>query len=505
MKSHPIRFLLFLVFLSAVGMSVFAQQRVVLTLEETIARAQHHSLAAMVARNTYLGREWSYRSYKAELLPSLNFSANLFDYDHSQRLLQDAQTGDSYFQINNSMSNSGTLSIDQNIVPTGGTLSFSTALERFDEYSPRNKSTWSSRPMTLSYTQPLWTYNELKWDKQTEPLRFEQARIGYIEAMEDITIRAVTNFFGLLQARMGYDIAVENYENMKNMYAIAASRFEQTGTVSRSELLQLEFRMLQDSLSITTSHQQYQADMMTLRSYLGYTDDTSIEPMPVAEVPEVVLDEEFVIDRAMANSSFQLGQRIGKIEAERAVEQAKANRGMSLSLAARFGLESNAGERFRTAYSDLENYQQVGLSLRMPIFDWGLGRGRVEMAEAQRKTTEFELEQALNDYVQSIYLDVLTFNTRREQFRMARRANDIANQRYQLTLVDFAAGTISVTDLNTAQSEKNTANLDFLSEMSAYWTNYYSIRKLALYDFIHHKDIPVEFDRSFLNANRPRE
>jgi outer membrane protein TolC len=483
-----------------VGLSANGQQRVVLTLDEVIARAQVYSLDAMVAQNTFLGNDWSFRSYKAELLPSLNFSANVGNFNRSMEPMQNPETGEINYRLNNNMTNSGTLSIDQNIALTGGTLSFSSSLNRLDQYSPNRRITWTSRPMTLRYTQPLWTYNGLKWDKQIEPERYEQARIGYIESMEEITIKAARFFFNLLQARMSYDIAVNNYANMKTMYGIASRRFEETGTVTHSELLQLELRMVNDSLSISNQDKQYQANMMSLRSFLGYNDDTRIELIPVTGVPDVVLNDEFVIDRALENSTFRIGQRISRLDAERAVEQAKANRGMSLSLSAQFGLESNSSERLQGVYSNLENYQVVGLSFRMPLIDWGLGKGRVQMAEAQRKTTEFRLEQALNDYIQSIYLDVLTFNTQREQFRMTRRANDIAIQRYELILSDFAAGTVSVTDLNTAQAEKESANLKYFSEISNYWINYFQIRRLSLYDFINHTDIPVEFDKSFLNT-----
>ena len=42
----------------------------------------------------------------------------------------------------------------------------------------------------------------------------------------------------------------------------------------------------------------------------------------------------------------------------------------------------------------------------------------------------------------------------------------------------------SVTDLNTAQSEKDAALQKYVSDVSNYWTSYYKLRQYALYDFM---------------------
>ena len=463
-------------------------------MEDVIATAQENSLDAMVIKNSYLANYWSFRSHQAELLPSLNFSANIGNFDRSQKALQDAGTGEIRYLLNNNMYNSGTLSIDQNVAKTGGTLSFSSSLDRLDQYSPTRNTTYSTQPVTLRYLQPLWGYNRLKWDKKIQPERFEQAKIDYIESMENITIKAVQYYFNLLLAQKSYEIAVNNYEKMKTMYGIASRRFRDVGNVTQSELLQLELRMINDSLSISSQNKLYQSRKMNMRSFLGYNDNTDIELVSMTEVPNVALDYDFVLGKALENSSFIIGQKIGKLEAERIVEQAKANRGLTASLNVRFGLSNNAAQ-IAAAYTDMINYQVVGLSLRVPIIDWGMSRGRIQMAEAQQKTTLFRQEQALNDYIQSIYLDVLDFNMQRDQFRLARYANEIANQRYELALQDFAEGIISVTELNTAQTEKESAQMKFLSEMYNYWSNYYKIRKLSVYDYINNTDISAEFDR----------
>ena len=54
--------------------SVFAQQ---VTLGNAIQIAQENSLDAKSAHFSFLASYWTYRSFKAELLPSVNFSGEL--------------------------------------------------------------------------------------------------------------------------------------------------------------------------------------------------------------------------------------------------------------------------------------------------------------------------------------------------------------------------------------------------------------------------------------------
>ena len=64
-----------------------------LTLDKAIYSAQNHSIAAMVAKYTFLSSYWSFRSYQASRLPSLNLSGEVLSFDRSLRLLQDYDTG----------------------------------------------------------------------------------------------------------------------------------------------------------------------------------------------------------------------------------------------------------------------------------------------------------------------------------------------------------------------------------------------------------------------------
>ena len=51
-----------------------------------------------------------------------------------------------------------------------------------------------------------------------------------------------------------------------------------------------------------------------------------------------------------------------------------------------------------------------------------------------------------------------------------------------------------MTDLNTAQEEYESAQHQYISQLQSFWTDYYGIQKLTLYDFIRNENIEVNFN-----------
>ena len=167
-----------------------AQQKSTYTLDDLIYLAQTTSPNALIAQNNYRAQYWSYRSYQAQLLPSLNLSAMLAQYNRSTQLILDPTT-ESYKSVDNSsLGNILELSINQRIAATGGTLSLYSDLYRLDQFSPESAMFYQSTPVSLTYLQPIGGYNALKWQKITAPKEYELAKREYLEDMENITLNA---------------------------------------------------------------------------------------------------------------------------------------------------------------------------------------------------------------------------------------------------------------------------------------------------------------------------
>lgn len=464
-----------------------------LTLDNAIYTAHSQSIAAMVAKYTFLSSYWSFRSYQASRLPSLNLTGEVLSFDRSLRLLQDYDTGEMRYLDNYNLQNTLGLSIRQNIALTGGMLQLYSTLNRLDQFAPKESKSYYSQPITLSYTQPLFAYNQFKWDKKIAPKEYELAKRTYIEAMEDVTVQAVNYYFSLLLCRTKHAIADKNYGNTKSLYAIAEERLK-LGSITHDELLQLQLRMLNDSLAINETALSVREQQMKLNSFLRYRENVDVEPILDDNIPAIEIDYVTVLDKALENSSFNIDNQIRILNSNAGVAKARAERGATATINARFGL-SQTGNNFRTAYSNLLDQEVIGLEFSIPIFDWGMGKGRVRMARAKSEMVRSQIEQDEADYRHTIYTLIEQFHNQRNQCAVAARAREVAERRYAIALENFRRGTVSVTDMNTAQTEKDEANQTYVSALADFWNYYYSLRRKTLYDFISHTDISVEFDK----------
>jgi len=480
--------------LFATSFLTFAQER--MTLSQAIHTARNQSVEALAARQSFISTYWAYRSYKASRLPSFYMYGNLMNFDRSLTLLQNPEDGSLKYVSSNNLQNSLGLEINQNITFTGGTLSVSSDLSRIDQFGNSKSLTWYSRPVTVSYYQPLFSYNQFKWDRKIEPKEYEKGKRDYLARMEALTINVVYAYHNLLLAKMNNSISQSNFENSGNMLQIAKER-HQLGDVTKAEYLQLELRMLNDSIAINETAVAVREAQMSLNSILGYDESFEIEPDLEEQLPDIQMDYDLVMQKSLENSSFTLNNELSLLNAESNVAYAKASRGFSFALNARFGM-SQTGPQFPQAYKDLLDQEVVGITFSIPIFDWGQGKGKVQKAKAAQEVVRAQVQQSENDYRRQMFTAVSQFNNQRQQCLVSRRAMLIANERYELTMHRFKEGNATVTDLNMAQTENDSACRQYISDLCNFWTYYYNLRQCTLYDFINGEDLEIDVKEMIL-------
>lgn len=484
-----IRFLIVLNLACATSIQTLsAQYR--MTLDEAIATSRSQSVMALEAKHSFVSTYWAYRSYLASRLPSVTLYGNLMNYDRSLTLLQSYEDGTFKYAETFNLQNSMGLQVSQNISLTGGRVFLYSDLSRIDQFGVNNKLTWYTQPVTMSYIQPLFAYNQFRWDKKIEPLEYEKGKRKYIEDMENLTIQTASAYFSLISATRNYESSQMNCENTGVMRDIATERMK-IGTVTKDEYLQLELRAIKDSLQVGECLVKMREAQMQLNSLLGF--DESVEILPVVEdyLPEVVIDYDLVLDKCLKNSTFSLQNEINELQAESAVAKAKADRGVTMSLNARLGL-SQTGSSLPDAYKDLLDQEVVGVSFSIPIFDWGLGKGKVQKARAAQEVVRAQTIQSENDNRRKLFVAVGQFNTQRQQCIASKRAMDVAAERYSIIMEKFRSGTATVTQLTDAQNDSDEARTKYLSDLGNFWNYYYTLRYYTLYDFIKGRDIDID-------------
>ena len=448
-------------------------------LEDVVALACQSSPDAQAARHTFRSAYWDYRSYRANYLPSLTLTSNPgLDRAINEVTMDD---GSVRFVEQNYLNTDLSLSLQQNIAWTGGTLSLQTSLQRMDLLSDKTFS-WKSVPVNVAYSQSLFGYNSLKWNRRIYPLRYEEARRAYLETLELVAATAVDKFFAYVLAESDYRTACQNYAQADTLYRFAQGRYR-IGTTTENEMLQLEVNLLNEETNRMDARIAMKECALDLRSYLGLSDGDSLPDIRVSDgLPDVVVHEGEALQWARVHSPDITNLQRRRVEADAGVAQAKANAGLKASLYLRFGL-TQTSDRFSEVYRDPSQQQAVSVGITLPILDWGRGRGQVRVARSQRDLVETQVEQSLTDFDQNVRKLVGQFNLQAMRVRVAARTDSTALRRSEVARRLYLLGRSSVLDLNASIEEKDAARRNYLNALHTYWSLYYTLRSLTLYDF----------------------
>lgn len=348
-----------------------------------------------------------------------------------------------------------------------------------------------SVPVSLELTQPVFGVNTLKWNRRIEPVRYAEAKAEFISATEEVTMKTITYFFELLLAKESLATAMQNKTNADRLYEVAIAK-RKMGQISENDLLQLKLNSLQGKADVTEAESNLNAKMFQLRSFLGVSEQESLNPVLPATVPDIKMEYDRVLNKALERNSFAQNIRRRQLEADYEVATARGNL-RSIDLFASVGYTGQNHE-FSSAYRDLLDNQIVQVGVKIPILDWGKRRGKVRVAKSNREVVLSKIRQEQMDFNQDIFLLVANFNNQAQQLDIAEEADVIAEKRYKTSVETFMIGKISTLDLNDAQNSKDEARQKHISELYYYWYYFYQLRSLTLWDFERDTELEADFE-----------
>lgn len=485
-----LRILVFSCLLAGLAPAGMAEEVRRITLDEAILTARARSVDAAVALNELRTAYWSYRTYRANLLPEINFNATAPSYRKSYSPYQ-LDDGSYTFVRNNNLQMNGEISIDQNIWLTGGTLSLNTSLDYLKQLTGDRYGRFMSIPVALTLSQPVFGVNTIKWNRRIEPVRYAEAKAAFISATENVAMTAINNYFSLLLSKENISIAEQNLANAEKLYEVAKAKREM-GQISKNDLLQLELNLLNARSSLTDCESDYKANMFKLRAFLDIEEDVTLDPVVPDAIPSALVAYDDVLEKARANNSFAKNIRRRQLEADYEVAKAKGNQ-RQIMLYAQIGY-TGTSDRFGEAYDRLKDNQVIEVGFKIPILDWGKRRGQVKVSESNRDVVRSRLRKEQMEFDQNIFILVERFNNQRRQLEISLRADTIARQRYDTNVETFLIGKISTLDLNDSQVSKDESRQAYINQLYLYWNYYYQLRSVALWDFSTNKGIDADID-----------
>ena len=465
-----------------------------LTLAQAIEISKKQSPDALNAKQNFQASYWDWRSFKASNLPALGLTATVpyINQSINSQSLNGIQSYASYKYI----SADANLGLTQKIGITGGTVSLNSKLSGVrNSIDSNNLLPFVSVPINLEFNQPIFTYNQNRWDRKIMPVKYLQAKRKYIEDIEQVSITATTYFFLLLQAQVEKKIAMITMSNYDTLYRIAKGRY-QLGKIAENELLSLELNLLRAQAANENADLDLGNAQFRFKSYLRIQDSSRIVLLPPSNIVFFKIDPLLAVDYAKTNSSTSLDFQKRLLEAASAVNQAKLNGRFDANLRAVIGL-TQQGSTVKDAYVNPADQREFSLGVSVPIVDWGVAHGKIKIAESKEDIEKRNVEQDAIDFEQNVRLKVIQFNMQQNQLKIAAKSDTVARKSYEVTKGRYLIGRLNdVNTLNMSQIDTDNAEKSYYAALQTFWINYYEIRKLTHFDF--QNNASLQFDQNAL-------
>lgn len=482
------RRLFFIVTLTAATLGVSAQRKVTLDLNRTVALATDSSLTAEKYRSILDTYRFSFLAWQASRKPQITLDATPLQYEQYmvQRYISD-EDRDTYRE-QQMLYSEAAVGMTQDIEALGGTLYASTGLGFLHTFGgDTNYDQFSTVPIKVGYRQDLLGFNALKWSKRLEPLKLKKAEKAYAYNLESTAAEAVDLFFQLALAQDQLRMAEENLQTCDTIYAIGCRRFK-IASISKAELSILDLQRTNATNTMENAKILRDKASKQLATFLGMERDTDIELIIPTNHSPVKVDAEEALRYARENNPAFIETRQAVEEARMEMEKAKVERRLSLNIDASIGLNQVA-DKFWDAYRSPLRQEKAMVTLSVPLKDWGKRKNNYLQAQSRLSTAEKELSEATRDTELDVVTSVDDYNKRHDLTANSRKSLNIAQEAYDAMLTRFIKGQATVNDLSLAQNYWQTARQNYTQSLQNYWTAFYRLRQLTLYDFNKRKTI----------------
>jgi len=202
------------------------------------------------------------------------------------------------------------------------------------------------------------------------------------------------------------------------------------------------------------------------------------------------------LEQVRKNNPDLLTNRQSLMEAEQTVERTTRSSKMEASLDLSIGFNQVASS-LNSSYKNPLEQDVVSLSVQIPLVDWGVRKGRVNMAKNELNITKLAVQQDEISLEEEIIMTVSDFNVQQDLINSAEEAKSLADMAYEATKQRFLIGKADISSLTLSLNRQESAQRNYISALQNYWLSFFRIRKLTLYDFEKKEALNTDFESRY--------
>ncbi|MEP6619374.1 MAG: TolC family protein [bacterium] len=466
-----------------------------LTLQDAIMMALRQGPNAQVARSVRDAAQYRDRAFNARLLPQLFVSGNAANYNHGINPIT-LPDGSTQFIGQSQNQSSVQMGFSQRVPLTGGLVSVGSAVSRIDQFAngatPGN-TFYQTSPVVVSLQQDLFKPRNVVWDERVQSLSATVAERGYLEAREDVAGTTADAFFNLYAQQVTLANATANVGINDTLYTLNKGRYE-VGKIGENELLKSELALLRARAAVDDAKLARDRAEAALRRLITYPEGQAFVIATPDSIPSVDADPEVAVREALRNSSVIQQGALDDVQTKRGINAAKLNNRFNATLNASAGF-NQTGPAFGQAYQNPLAKQTLSMFINLPMLQWGAGHADVEEAKANDLRVSSNNKAQHDALMEEARFSALALQQAQRNVLISAKADTVAEKQFDVARNRYIIGKISNTDLYNAQNDKDGAVLAHVQALRSYWTAYYHLRRVTLYDFAAKREMADVQDR----------
>jgi outer membrane protein len=442
-----------------------AQRTYHLDLASSIELAKEKSKTMLILQQSLKKAEYDLKAATSTFKTHVGLDLVMPQYTETIRQWEDS-SGISFYPVRQNQMN-GYLTISQPL-PTDGYLFIRSGVQSFVDYYADDRNAQISSSIGLR--QPIeafFGYNQLR-------LGYRQAKLAYDLSLKQLKREELNlvydisqNFFQVLSYHERRNIAQQSLNRQQEAFDIATSKYK-AGLIREVEALQMEVDLSAAVNNFDLARVDYSAQVAFFKERLGIDLRDSVSIKSDLGYNQVTVDVEKAVALALENR-LELKENEIQIElSEMEIKRRRAEGMVNGDILLNYNfIGVNKSKLIIPIETSMNNTWQnllnrpgsfgIGLTVNIPIIDWGENRARVHSAQAsltqnklQQDADKVTIERDIRTTVSRLQSSLMRLNLLEKNVLVAEKSFEISRQRYVNGDIDSQSMALERERLNNA-------------------------------------------------------
>lgn len=468
-----------------------------LDLESSILLAKSQNNRMLILQQSLNKAAYDMKAARSSLRTHINLNMTLPQYTETVRQWEDS-LGISFYPVRQNFLSSYVV-INQPL-PTDGNLFIRSGIQNLIDYNADDRL--AQITSSIGFRQPLsalYGYNNIRSAHKQAELAYELSLKQLKREELNLVYEVSQSFYTLLSYIERLNIAKLSMDRQREAHDIALNKYN-AGLIREVEALQMEVDLGEAVNNYDMAQFNYTSQLSLFKEYLGIDLRDSIIVQSDLDYEVVFVNVEEALNMALENRpelrENEIQVEIQEMEIKRRKAEGRINGDILFNYNFIGVNKSNLNVPLTNAFDNTwQNLMDrpgsfgIGLTLSIPIVDWGENRARVKSSEAVLSQYEYMMEGNRVNIERDLRTTVDRLHNSLKRLQLLEKNISVAEKSFEISRQRYSSGDIDSQAMALERERLNTAYISRLESFITYKLMLSDLMRKTFYDF--EKDISV--------------